>query len=67
MRHTLVESCALDEEGYMHRRGGEEHERVSRGVLETEHGLQEREKEREKVRVGPGLRECEIGYKPNNC
>ena len=25
----------------------EEHERVSRGVLETEHGLQEREKERE--------------------
>ena len=45
----------------------EEHERVSRGVLETEHGLQEREKEREKVRVGPGLRECEIGYKPNNC
>ena len=26
----------------------EEHERVSRGVLETEHGLQEREKESEK-------------------
>ena len=40
---------------------------VSRGMLETEHCLQEREKEREKVRVGPGLRECEAGYETNNC
>ena len=31
----------------------EEHERVKRGVFETEHGLQEREKERGIVRVGP--------------
>ena len=44
MRQTVVESFALDEEGYMHRRGGEEHKRVSRGVLVTERGLQEREK-----------------------
>ena len=44
MRQTIVESCALDEEGYMHRRGGEEHGRASRGMLETEHGLFEREK-----------------------
>ena len=45
----------------------EEHGRVSRGMLETEHCLQEREKEREKVRVGPGLRECEAGYEIINC
>ena len=44
MRQTIVGSCALDEKGYMHRRGGEEHERASRGMLEAEHGLQEREK-----------------------
>ena len=48
MRQTIVGSCALDEEGYMHRKGGEEHEHVSRGMLETEHGLFEREKESEK-------------------
>ena len=42
------------------------YERVSRGMLETEHGLQEREKEREKVSVGPGLGECEAGYETNN-
>ena len=46
MRHTIVEGCALDEEGYMHRRGGQEHERASREMLETAHGLFEREKER---------------------
>ena len=36
------------------------------GVLETDHGLQEREKEREKVRVGPGQREFEAGHETNN-
>ena len=35
----------------------EEHGRASSGVLETEHFPQEREKEREKLGVGPGL--CE--------
>ena len=40
----------------------EEHGRVIRGALETKHGLQEREKESEQVRVGPGLRDFEAGY-----
>ena len=34
-------------------------------MLETEHCLQEREKER--VRVEPGLRESEAAYETNNC
>ena len=41
------------------------HERASRGVLQTEHGLQKREKE--KVADGPGSRECKAGYETNNC
>ena len=45
----------------------EKHGRVSRGMLETEHYLQEREKEREKVRAGSGLREREAGYETNSC
>ena len=52
MRQTTVESCALVEEGYMHRRGGEEHKRVSRGMLERENGLFERKKESEKWGLG---------------
>ena len=42
---------------------------VSRWVLRRERGLQGREKERErgKVGVGPGLNECEAGYETNNC
>ena len=43
------------------------HERASEGVLQTEHGLHKREKEREKVAVGPGPRECKAGYETNNC
>ena len=43
------------------------HERASRGMLETEHDLQEIEKKRDKVRDGPGLKECEAGYETNNC
>ena len=43
------------------------HGRVSRGVLETEHGLQKTEKEREKVVVGPGSKECIAGYERNSC
>ena len=35
------------------------------GMLETEHGLQERDKE-EVVGVGPGLREFEAGCETNN-
>ena len=46
MRQTCVESCALDEEGYMHRRGGEEHERVKERVPPTELGRYKTEKER---------------------
>ena len=53
IRQTIVESCALDEEGYMHRRGGEEHERVKERVSPTELGRYKTEKEREKVSVGP--------------
>ena len=44
-----------------------EHERASRGGLETKHGLQEREKVREEVRVGPELKDCEAGYETKNC
>ena len=37
------------------------------GVLETEHGLEPGERNRErKVRVGSGLRECEAGYETKN-
>ena len=43
------------------------HGRASRGVFETEHGLQKTEKEREKVMVGPGSKECIAGYETNNC
>ena len=45
------------------------HERVSRGVLQTEHGLHKREKERkrDKLAVGPGSREYKAGYETNNC
>ena len=50
-------ACCLEREG---------HGRVSRGVLETKLGLQEREKEREKVGVGPGLRDFEAGYETNS-
>ena len=32
MRQTIVESCALDGEGYMHKRGGAEHGRVKAGA-----------------------------------
>ena len=43
------------------------YKRVSRGVLEIEHGLHKREKKREKVAVGQGPRECKAGYETNNC
>ena len=33
MRQAIVESCALDGEGYMYRRGGAEHEHVKVGVV----------------------------------
>ena len=52
MRQTIVESCALDEEGYMFRRGGKSMN-VSRRVSPTELGRYKTEKEREKVSVGP--------------
>ena len=39
------------------------HGRVSRGVLQTEHGLQKREK----VALEPGSRDCKAGYETSNC
>ena len=45
MRQTIVERFALDEEVYMHRRGGAEHERVKLGVTNR---TSRREKKREK-------------------
>ena len=49
----------------MHRRGGQSMN-VSRWVSRTELGQYKTEKEREKVSVGPALRECEAGYQINN-
>ena len=49
----------------MHGRGGAEHERAKAGVANRTWPIQDGE--REKVRVGPGLRECEAGYETNNC
>ena len=46
MRQTIVGSCALDEEGYMHRRGGAEHERVQVGVTNRTWPIQDEERER---------------------
>ena len=47
MRQTVVECCALNEEGqWVDGRKGM-NKRVSWGVLETERGLQKKEKERE--------------------
>ena len=40
---------------------------VSVGGCLKQNMASRREKKRVKVKVGPGLRECEIGYKPNNC
>ena len=38
---------------------------VSRWEPQTVFGLYKTEKEREKMGVGPGLRECEAGYEKN--
>ena len=65
VRPIIVESCALDGEGYMHRRGGQ-NMGVSRREPQTELGLYKTEKEREKVKFGLGLRDCEAGYETNN-
>ena len=40
---------------------------VSVGGCLKQNMASRRERKREKVRVGPGLRECEAGYKTNNC
>ena len=50
---TIVESCALDEEGYMNREGGQSMNVSRRWVSPTELGRYKTEKEREKVSVGP--------------
>ena len=65
MRQKTVESCALDGEGYMHRRGGQ-NTGVPRWVLQTYPGRYKTEKER-KVRAGPGLRDSKAGYETSNC
>ena len=36
-------------------------------VLEIEHGLQKTEKEREKMAIGPGPKECGAGNETSNC
>ena len=45
-RQTIVESCALDGEGYVHLKGGQKMG-VPRWVLQTEWVLHNTEKERE--------------------
>ena len=49
----------------MHRRGGREHGRAKVGAANRTWPKQDGS-EREKVRVGQGLRECEAGYETNN-
>ena len=44
IRQKIVESCAFDEEGYMHRKGGAEHERV-KGVTNRTWPIQNGERE----------------------
>ena len=44
IRQTIVGSCALDEEGYMHSKGGAEHERVT-GVTNRTWPIQDGERE----------------------
>ena len=46
MSQTIVGSCALDEEGYVHRKGGAEHERVKAGVTNITWPIQDGERER---------------------
>ena len=46
MRQTIVESRALDGKGYMHRRGGAEHERVKVGTAKITWLIQDEERER---------------------
>ena len=46
-RQTILKSCALDGEGYVHLEKGEQNLIVSRWVLQTECGLRKTEKERE--------------------
>ena len=65
MRQTIVESCALDEEGHMHRRGGQ-NMNVLRWVYK-QNLADTRRRKTEKVSVGPGLRDCGAGYETNNC
>ena len=50
---TVVESCAFNEEGNMHREGGKSMNVSRRWVSPTELGRYKTEKEREKVSVGP--------------
>ena len=50
---TIVESCALDEEGNKHREGGQSMNVSRRWVSPTELGRYKTKKEREKMRVGP--------------
>ena len=50
---TIVESCALDEEGNKHREGGQSMNVSRRWVSPTELGRYKTEKERGKVSVGP--------------
>ena len=47
MRPTIVGSCALDVENYMHRRGGKQIMSVSRWEPQTELGRYKAEKYRE--------------------
>ena len=46
---------------------GGQHMSVPRWAPQTQLGLYKTEKERGRVRFGPGLRECEAGYETNKC
>ena len=62
IRPAILESCALEKKGYMRRRGGSKHGRVKVGAANTKNLAYTRRRRREKVSVGPGLRECDAGY-----
>ena len=46
MRQTIAESCELNKEGYMHRRGGAKHGRAKVGVTNETWSIKDGEKER---------------------
>ena len=64
-KQTIVEICALDGEGYVHKKGGQNMS-ASRWCYKQNTAFR-RERKREKVTVGPGSRVCKVGYETNIC